>query len=100
VIRASSSLTEVAYSVCSALGAVGFTSVLTGGSAATFYAPEAYLSDDLDFVLVLRGTGGESALRHLGYERRGDFYAHPSSRFLLEFPPGPRCMSSEHRAGE
>jgi len=31
--------------------------VLTGGSAATFYAPHAYQSDDLDFVITLRGNG-------------------------------------------
>jgi len=95
VIAASSTLTEVAYEVCTALGRAGFTAVLTGGSAATFYAPEAYLSDDLDFVLALRGTNGESALRQLGYERRGDFYLHASSRFLLEFPPGPLAVGDE-----
>lgn len=95
MIDASSTLTEVAYAVCTALDRAGFTAVLTGGSAATFYAPEAYLSDDLDFVLALRGTNGESALRQLGYERRGDFYVHPSSRFLLEFPPGPLAIGDD-----
>jgi hypothetical protein len=95
VIGASSTLTEVAYTVCTALGSAGFTAVLTGGSAATFYAPQAYLSDDLDFVLALRGTNGEATLRQLGYERSGDFYVHPSSRFLLEFPPGPLAIGDD-----
>jgi hypothetical protein len=95
VIGASSTLTEVAYAVCTALDHARFTAVLTGGSAATFYAPEAYLSDDLDFVLALRGTNGESVLKQLGYERRGDFYVHPSSRFSLEFPPGPLAIGDD-----
>lgn len=95
MIGTASTLTDVAYAVCTALDRAGFTAVLTGGSAATFYAPEAYLSDDLDFVLALRGTNGESALKRLGYERRGDFYVHPSSRFLLEFPPGPLAIGDD-----
>lgn len=95
MIGAASTLTEVAYTVCAALDRAGFIAVLTGGSAATFYAPEAYLSDDLDFVLALRGANGESALRQIGYERRGDFYIHPSSRFLLEFPPGPLAIGDD-----
>jgi len=95
VIAASSTLTEVAYTVCTALDGAGFTAVLTGGSAATFHAPEAYLSDDLDFVLALRGTNGASALKQLGYQRRGDFYLHASSRFLLEFPPGPLAIGND-----
>jgi hypothetical protein len=61
---------------------------MTGGSAATFYAPRAYLSDDIDLVITLKGTGGEEALEHLGYHRKGDYYVHASSRFPIEFPPG------------
>ena len=41
VINASSTLVEVAFEVCTALDASGYTAVLTGGSAATFYAPAA-----------------------------------------------------------
>ena len=63
--------------------------VLTGGSEATSYAPDAYKSLDFDFVLTFLGRGGEAALRSLGFRRKADFYVHPKSRFPLEFPPGP-----------
>lgn len=39
MITASSTLTDVAFAVCTALADKGFIAVLTAGSAATFYAP-------------------------------------------------------------
>ena len=95
MITASSSLADVAFGVCSALARQGFVAVLTGGSAATYYAPEAYQSHDLDFVLTLRGADGERVLEALGYERRGDFYVHDVSPFPLEFPPGPLAIGKD-----
>ena len=68
-LTATSTLTDVAFVVCTALAERGFIAVLTGGSAATFHAPDAYVSRDLDFVLTLRGRLGEEALREVGYER-------------------------------
>jgi hypothetical protein len=96
VITTASSLTDVAFEVCTALDRAGTTAVLTGGSAATFYAPHAYESDDLDFVVTLHGGGGELALRALGYQRQVDYYIHPASRFPLEFPPGPLMIGDDH----
>jgi len=91
VISASSSLVDVAFAVCTALHRAGTTAVMTGGSAATYYAPDAYQSDDVDFVITLRGDGeiAAAALRELGFEQTGDFYTHARSRFSLDFPPGP-----------
>lgn len=54
-ISANTPLFEVAMAVCSALDRAGITAVLTGGSAATYYAPEAYQSSDIDFVAVRFG---------------------------------------------
>ncbi len=68
---------------------------MTGGSAATFYAPRAYVSDDIDFIVTLKGAGGEHALEQLGYRRKGDYYVHASSRFPLEFPPGPLAIGDD-----
>jgi hypothetical protein len=79
----------VAFAVCTALSRAGYTTVLTGGSAATYYAPAAYQSKDLDFVITLQGKAGEDALASLGFKRKGDFYEHAKSPFPLEFPPGP-----------
>jgi len=69
--------------------------VLTGGSAATYYAPEAYQSGDLDFVITLNGTNGNAALAELGFIKKGDFYRHPHSHFLLEFPKGPLAVGDD-----
>jgi hypothetical protein len=95
VIEPTSSLTDIAFAVCTALNRQGFHAVLTGGSAATYYAPEAYQSGDLDFVITLKGTGGEAALAALGFFRKGDFYRHPRSNFLLEFPNGPLAVGDD-----
>lgn len=95
MIQAASSLTDVAFAVCTALDGKGFRAVLTGGSAATHYAPEAYQSGDLDFVLALRGSDGEAALTALGFVKNADFYRHPRSHFLLEFPPGPLAVGED-----
>jgi hypothetical protein len=42
------SLIDGAFAVCTAFDAAGFTAVLCGGSAATYYAPDAYMSADND----------------------------------------------------
>jgi hypothetical protein len=104
-ITRDSSLREVAFVVCTALDRAGVTAVLTGGSAATLYAPKAIQSYDLDFVLAVysevysavhseRGAPA-SALEELGFRRQGHDYRHPSSRFQLEFPPGPLAIGDE-----
>ncbi|HZH76689.1 MAG TPA: hypothetical protein VEY88_11690 [Archangium sp.] len=97
MIGPTSSLTDIAFTVCTALDRQGFHAVLTGGSAATYYAPEAYQSGDLDFVITLRGTDGEAALAALGFTRKkkGDVYRHPSSHFVLEFPNGPLAVGDD-----
>ncbi|RKH62989.1 hypothetical protein [Corallococcus aberystwythensis] len=93
MIGPASSLTDIAFTVCTALDLKGFHAVLTGGSAATYYAPEAYQSGDLDFVITLKGSGGDAAA--LGFIRKGDFYRHPQSQFLLEFPSGPLAVGDD-----
>ena len=50
MITATSTLADVAFAVCTALHTNGGVAVLTGGSAATYYAPDAYQSRDLDFL--------------------------------------------------
>src|SRR5690606_901155 len=72
LITKASSLTEVAFAVCTALDRAGTKAVLTGGSAATYYAPDAYQSGDLDFVIAFHGAdAAEPALLALGYRREG-----------------------------
>jgi len=96
MLDATSSLVDVAFAVCTALDRAGTTAVLTGGSAATYYAPDAYQSADLDFVITFTASSeGERALLALGYSRRDDFYEHLTSPFPLEFPPGPLMVGDD-----
>ena len=44
-LSASATFTDVAFAVCTALDRAGEHAVLCGGSAATYYAPEAYESE-------------------------------------------------------
>lgn len=98
-IARAADLEDVAYLVCSTLTSCGITAVLTGGSAATYYAPKAYQSHDLDFVLQFASQDmrcqGAAALKALGYSELGGTYRHPSNRFTLEFPPGPLAIGDD-----
>ena len=96
-ITRDSSLREVAFAVCTALDRVGVTAVLTGGGAATLYAPEAIQSFDLDFVLEVYSDEKSpgKALEALGFRREGHDYRHRTSRFQLEFPVGPLAVGDE-----
>lgn len=85
-----STLEDVAYLVCTALHKRRTTAVLTGGNAASFYAPQAYLSADIDFVIEFSGgEGSEAGLLELGFERNSNYYSHPHTRLTLDFPIGP-----------
>ncbi len=96
-ITASTSLRDVAFVVCTALHQEGVTAVLTGGSAATVYAPEAYQSRDLDFIVEFRSQGADAAgaLANLGYRLAGDHYEHIENFLLLEFPKGPLAVGGD-----
>jgi hypothetical protein len=97
-LGADATLTDVAFAACTALDAAGEVAVLCGGSAATYYAPEAYQSRDLDFVLrfAVRTRVVDDALRPLGYVRAPEgLYRHPRIAFTIEFPAGPLAIGSE-----
>ena len=98
-IRKSSALPDVAFAVCTILKENEITGVLTGGSAATFYAPDFYQSRDLDFVITIATARGRkqagAALIGLGYRLAGQTYVHASNPFTVEFPPGPLAIGDD-----
>ncbi|NNF05558.1 MAG: hypothetical protein HKN21_02240 [Candidatus Eisenbacteria bacterium] len=97
-VGARDGLRTVAFKVCTALSEAGVTAVLTGGSAATVYAPKAYQSKDLDFVLQVTthsGTKAEESLAALGYEADSGTYIHHKNPLTLEFLPYPIAIGSE-----
>ena len=95
VIGPNASLGDVALEVCTALHEAGTTAVLSGGSAATWYAPDAYQSFDLDFIITLHGPGGGEVLRALGFVESGQIYRHPATHFTLDFPKGPLAVGED-----
>ena len=98
-ILSSSSIEDIAYIVCTTLDAAGCTAVLSGGGAATIYAPAAKTTDDLDFILQLSaGVNPDAApLLELGFRSTGrsGIYQHPSVVYTLEFPLGPLAVGDE-----
>jgi hypothetical protein len=71
--------------------------VLTGGSAATYYAPAAYQSGDADFIIKfsMDGPRAADAIRNLGYREAGGTYSRDTNLFTLEFPPGPLAIGDD-----
>ncbi len=97
MISEHATLVDVAFAVCTALDRAGIVAVLTGGSAATFYAPHAYQSDDVDFVITLRGNGeGHTVLEALGFKETSGYYLHSASRYPVEFPKGPLMIGDDY----
>ncbi|HYZ16606.1 MAG TPA: hypothetical protein VE591_09405 [Candidatus Acidoferrum sp.] len=93
-----STLVDVAFAVSTALAHAGERVVLCGGSAATFYAPEAYQSRDLDFVITFgaRRRAIRAALEPLGFTQRpGGMYGHPTIPYTIDFLPGPVAIDEE-----
>lgn len=91
------SLIDGAFTVCTAFDKAGFTAVLCGGSAATFYAPDAYMSADDDFVLTVSLTRREisAILAPLGFRERGRIYVHDAVAWTVDFPSGPLAIGRD-----
>lgn len=96
-ISRTTSLRDVAFVVCTALHESGTEAVLTGGSAATVYAPQAYQSHDIDFIVTFSSPETEPGrvLAGLGYREAGDHYEHARSELILEFPRGPLAVGGD-----
>lgn len=100
MIGASSTLADVCFAVAAALNDANIHAVLTGGSAAAMYAPQAYMSDDADFVLVPDESldAVADALRIIGFQREGRsrLFVHPNCAYTIDFPKGPLAVGGEY----
>jgi len=96
-ITQESSLEDVCFAVCTALAHVWTVAVLTGGSAATYYAPQSYQSEDADFIIASSSDTARAGdvLRELGYHEIGGTYHHDKNIFTVEFPPGPLAIGND-----
>jgi hypothetical protein len=97
MIHSESSLIDGAFAVCTAFDAAGFTAVLCGGSAATFYAPDAYMSADDDFVLTVELPRHEisAIMAPLGFRESGRIYVHNAVVWTVDFPRGPLAIGRD-----
>jgi hypothetical protein len=76
----------------------GVKVVLTGGGAATVYAPQAYQSKDLDFIVdfwASQAPPSSQPLVALGFVEGGGIYTQPGTPYSLEFPAGPLAIGEE-----
>lgn len=97
MIQSGYSLIDGAFAVCTALYAAGFTAVLCGGSAATYYAPDAYMSADNDFVMTVEVSRREISviLEPMGFREEGRIYIHDAVTWTVDFPRGPLAIGRD-----
>lgn len=97
MMRPGSSLIDGAFAVCTALDGAGLTAVLCGGSAATYYAPDAYMSADNDFVMTVEVSRREisAILAPLGFREEGRIYVHDAVAWTVDFPRGPLAIGRD-----
>lgn len=96
-IASTDDLRKIAFKVCTHLSNNEVTAVLTGGSAATVYAPEAYQSRDVDLILHFYQTlrDVENLIAEIGWEREGRIYVHPAVPIMLDFPDDNLMVGGE-----
>jgi hypothetical protein len=102
-VRSDLTREELAALVCATLDRHGVRVVLSGGGAASIYAPNPYESMDLDFIPVGLSKKVDPAMLELGFRReRQRHWTHPDTSFWIEFPPGPVQVGDEvvHEFGE
>lgn len=88
---------ELAAYVQDSLQEEGIDVVLSGGSAASFYSNNKYVSKDLD--LINTGFAKRSRIKlvmeKLGFKEKGRYFVHPETAFFIEFPDGPLSVGEE-----
>lgn len=100
MISETTSLTELAAIVSSALEREGIVATLSGGAAVSIYSDNRYISEDLDFVTIAPFEPLRAALEPLGFRHTGtprlSVFEHPKTRWYLEFPPAPLGFGSTY----
>lgn len=99
MITKDSTLSDVAFAVCTALAQKDLKVVLVGGSAATYYSGAGYQSYDADFVCIFyvdreRQDAVIAIMQSLGYKEKDNVFVHSVNHFTVEFPRGPIGIGS------
>ena len=90
-------LGELAAYIDSHLCERGIDVVLSGGACVAIYSDHKYVSKDLDFItrFTIDQAKVDSAMKELGFERRGKYYYHPQTPYFVEFISGPPSVGQE-----
>jgi hypothetical protein len=88
---------ELAAFIQEALQKEGITVVLSGGSAASFYSSNKYVSKDLDLINAgfARRSRINSVMEKIGFKEKGRFFITSETQFFVEFPDGPLSVGEE-----
>ena len=75
----------------------GIHVVLSGGSAASFYSDNKYVSKDLDLINInfAKRSRIKAAMESIGFQERGRYFINPETPFFVEFPDGPLSVGEE-----
>jgi hypothetical protein len=88
---------ELAAYIQDALKDQGINVVLSGGSAASFYSGNKYVSKDLDLINIdfVRRNRIKLAMEGIGFQEQGRYFINPETQFFVEFPNGPLSVGEE-----
>ncbi len=91
------SVEELAALVCQTLARAGVPVTLTGGACVQIWSEGKYVSYDLDFIEegLFPRRQLRDALAALGFVERNRYFAHPKTRWVVEFPTGPLMVGDE-----
>lgn len=95
IIDESTTLKELALIVGGRLKECKINAVLTGGAVVSIYTSNHYQSYDLDFISHDSDHEIASALKAIGFEKRGRYYINPCTSFYIEFPSPPLAIGNK-----
>jgi hypothetical protein len=88
---------EMAAYVQSLLEVNGIKVILSGGVATTLHSDNQYVSYDFDLVNIFSSSRKsiKNIISTYGFIEENRYFKHPSSKFFIEFPPGPLTVGQE-----
>jgi len=88
---------ELTAYVQDALEREGINVVLSGGSAASFYSHNKYVSKDLDLINInfAKRSRIKATMENIGFQERGRYFINPETQIFVEFPDGPLSVGEE-----